>query len=135
MTRNRQSAKKAGTQHESDVAAYLRQHIDDRIERRARNGEKDRGDVGGVRLSPALRGGRVVIEAKNTTRTDLAEWAKEAERERGHDDAVAAVTVHKRNRNANPGDQWVTCTLADFVALLTGERPEEDSYDHHGNVP
>lgn len=129
MTRNRASAKKAGTSLETAVAAYLAEHVDDRIERRARNGEKDRGDIAGVRLSEALRGGRVVIECKNTSRTALATWAAECEAERGNDDAVAGVTVHKRhnvNEKTRPGDQWVTCTLADLVALITGHRPEED---------
>lgn len=65
------------------------------------------------------------MECKNVTRVNLAGWAAEAEIERGNDDALAAVVVHKRHGVADPGAQWVTCTLADFVALLTGHRPEE----------
>ncbi len=123
--RTRASAKAAGTRFESAIAAYLAEHVDDRIERRSRGGAKDRGDIAGVRLSPALRGGRVVIEAKNCARIDLAGWAREAEIERGNDDAVAGVVVHKRHGVAWPGDQWVTMTLDDLIALLTGERPPE----------
>ncbi|MBF6459819.1 hypothetical protein IU433_12305 [Nocardia puris] len=123
MTRSRRSARQAGTRHESAIAAYLAEHVDDRIERRARTGAKDRGDLSGVR---APGGGRIVIEAKNVTRTALADWAKEAETERGNDDALAAVIVHKRHGVGDPGDQWVTCTLRDFAAILTGHRPEED---------
>ncbi len=124
MTRSRASAKKAGTAHETSVAAYLAEHVDDRIERRARNGAKDRGDVSGLR---APGGGRLVVECKNTARVDLAGWAAEAEDERGNDDALAAVVVHKRHGKGAAAEQWVTCTLRDFVALLTGHRPEEST--------
>ncbi|MFI0469276.1 hypothetical protein ACH347_34820 [Saccharopolyspora sp. 5N102] len=124
--RTRSSAKAAGARFERAIADYLAAHIDDRIDRRPKNGAKDRGDIGGIRLSPALRGGRVVVECKDTTRVQLAGWAAEAEIERGNDDAVAAVIIHKRQKVADPGQQWVTCTLADLVALLTGERPRTD---------
>lgn len=127
MTRSRKSARDAGTRHESDIAACLAHHVDFRIERRARNGAKDRGDISGVYLSPALGGHGVVIEAKNTARVDLAGWAAQAETERGNADAIAAVTIHKRYRNATPEDQWVTCTVRDLIALITGQRPEESS--------
>lgn len=62
MTRSRRSARTAGTRFESSIAAALAQALDDdRIERRSRNGNRDRGDIGGVRC----RGQRVVIEAKD----------------------------------------------------------------------
>lgn len=118
--RNRASAKKAGTRFESSVSAYLAEHVDEGIERRARNGAKDRGDISGLR---AIFGGRVVVECKDTARTNLGAWANEAEIERGNDGAVAALVVHKRHGVGDAGRQWVTCTLADLVALLTGSRP------------
>lgn len=43
-----------------------------------------------------------------------------------HGDAGAAVVIHKRHGKGQPGDQWVTLTLADFVALITGEPKELD---------
>lgn len=122
MTRNRASAKRAGTAFEALIAAYLAQHVDDRIERRARHGAKDRGDISGLRHM----GERVVVECKNTTRLDLAGWLAEAEIERGNDDAIAAVVAHKRHGRGAPGEQLVTMRLVDFVALLTGSRPEVD---------
>ena len=115
---NRASAKKAGTALETQIAAYLAAHVDDRIERRSKGGNKDRGDISGLRHM----GQRVVIECKNTARLDLAGWAAEAEIERGNDDAVAGVIISKRHGKGQPGDQWVTCTLADLVALLNGDR-------------
>jgi hypothetical protein len=118
MTRTRASAKKAGSSFERSIADYLAAAIDDRIDRRVKNGTKDRGDIGGVRIF----GQRVVLECKNTAKTSLGTWATEAETERGNDDALAGVIVHKRHGKGQPADQWVTLTLADFAALLTGNR-------------
>lgn len=118
VTRSRATARKAGSAFESEVVAYLAAHVDDRIERRARNGSKDRGDVSGLRHM----GERVVVECKNHARLDLAGWL--AEVERGNDDAVAGLVVHKRHGKAEPAEQLVTLRLVDLVALLTGERPE-----------
>ena len=123
MTRSRASAKQAGTRFETLVASYLAEHVDDRIERRTRQGVKDRGDVSGVRTP---HGGRVVIESKNVTRTALAQWIGEAEVERGNDDALVGLVVAKRHGVGDPGSQYVHMTLRDLVALLTGTRPEED---------
>lgn len=122
MTRNRASAKAAGTRFERVIADYLAATVDDRIDRRAKTGAKDRGDIGGVR---APGGGRVVLECKDVARLDLPGWTREADIERGNDDALAGLVVHKRRGTSNPADQYVTCTVADLVALLTGHRPEE----------
>lgn len=122
MTRSRASARAAGTRFERAVADYLAAHIDDRIDRRAKTGSKDRGDIGGVRTP---HGGRVVVECKDVSRTALAEWVGEADTERGNDVALVGVVIHKRRGTADPGAQYVTCTVADLVALLTGDRPKE----------
>jgi hypothetical protein len=122
MTRNRASAKKAGTTFERQVADYLAQHVDDRIDRRAKTGSKDRGDITGLRHL----GERIVIECKNTTRLALADWMNQAEIERGNDDALAGLIIHKRHGKANPGDQWVTTTLRELTALFNGYREEDD---------
>lgn len=118
MSRTRASAKTAGTRMETLVATYLAAHVDDRIERRRLTGAKDRGDIGGLRHM----GGRVVVEVKDTAKPQLGAWAAEAEAERGNDDAGAWLIVHKRHGNGRPEDQWVTTTLGQLVALLTGSR-------------
>lgn len=118
MTRNRRSARAAGPRFERQTADYLAEHVDDRIDRRVKTGAKDRGDIGGVRHM----GGRVVIECKDVTRCDLAGWVTEAEIERGNDDALAGLVVHKRRGRGDPADQYVTLTLGELVALLTGSR-------------
>jgi hypothetical protein len=66
----------------------------------------------------------VVVEIKDTTRLDLAGWAAEAEAERVNDSALVGVVLHKRHGVSDPGRQWVSMTVADFAALLTGTRCE-----------
>ena len=122
MTRNRKSAKTAGTSFETLVAGYLNEHIDDRIERRRQTGSKDRGDIAGLRHM----GGRVVVEVKEYGGRLLpGPWLNEAEVERGNDDATAGIVVAKRRGTTRPGDQIVLMTLRDLVSLLTGERKDE----------
>jgi hypothetical protein len=107
-----------GSTFERLIADYLATHVDDRIDRRVKNGTKDRGDIGGLRHM----GHRIVIECKNTAKPSLGGWATEAETERGNDDALAGIIIHKRHGKGRPEDQWVTLTLGELVALLTGTR-------------
>jgi hypothetical protein len=118
VTRSRASAKAAGSTFERTTADYLAKHVDDRIDRRVKTGAKDKGDIAGVRHMNQ----RLTIECKNTARINLAGWAAEAEAERGNDDGLAGIIVHKRHGNAKPEDQWVTMTLSELVALITGSR-------------
>ena len=119
VTRNRASAKKAGALFERVVADYLAEQLDDdRIERRVRNGNKDRGDISGVRT---LTGGRIVLECKDYGGIyHVGEWLREAEIERGNDDAVAGVVVAKRRGKSDPADAVVFMSLNDFVRLVGG---------------
>lgn len=122
MTRSRSSAKAAGARFERQIADALRAVLgDDRIDRRVKAGSKDRGDIGGVRA----HGQRVVIECKDTSRMTLPEWTTQARIEAGNDDALVGVVVHKRHGIADPMQQWVSCTVADFVALLTGQAVQQ----------
>ena len=115
--RNRASAKQAGTRFERQIADYLNQHVDDRIDRRVKGGAKDKGDIGGLRHL----GQKVAIECKNTSRINLGTWINEAHKAMGHADAGVGLIVHKRHGKGQPGDQWVTTTLDDLIALITGE--------------
>ena len=123
VARTRASAKKAGTSFERMIADYLAVHVDDRIDRRVKNGAKDRGDIAGLRH----HGHRVVIECKNAVTTLLGPWAEEAETERGNDDALAGIVVHKRHGRGRPEDQWVTMTMGELVALLTLSRDHKNA--------
>lgn len=119
MTRSRSSAKAAGTRFERQIANALAEHVDDRIDRRVKNGAKDLGDIGGLRFA----GRRVVIECKDVSRLNLGGWVEEADIERGNDDALVGLVVHKRRGHGDPLDQYVTTTMRDLIALLTGSRP------------
>lgn len=121
MARNRRSAKSAGTWLETLVAEYLAEQLDDdRIERRTKNGAKDRGDVAAVRHM----GQRVVIQCKEYGgRFLVGPWLNDAEVQRGNDDAGVGLVVAKRRGTRDPGEQVVFMTLADLASLLTGERP------------
>lgn len=122
MTRNRASAKKAGSQMATLVARGLAELLDDdRVEVRNKNGAKDRGDITGVKT---LQGARVVIEVKNESRDNLPQWIREAEIEAGNDDAPIGVVAHKKHGSAVAADQYVTMTLATFARLLHGETYE-----------
>jgi len=126
MSRNRRSAKAAGSRFERQIADHLADHIDDRIDRRVKTGAKDRGDIAGLRHM----GDRVVIECKDTARVNLAGWIGEAHVQAGNDDALVGIVAHKRHGKGYPGDQWITMTVDDLIAILTGERPQpviEDS--------
>lgn len=122
-TRNRASARKAGARFERQVADYLAHQLDDdRIDRRAKTGAKDRGDITGLRHM----GARVVIECKDTTRWEPSTWLTEAETERGNDDAAAGLVVAKRRGKADPGDAVVLLTLRDLTALMRGAPPRSE---------
>ena len=124
MARSRKSAKQAGSLFESQVAGYLADVLDDdRIERRAKNGSKDRGDIGSVRT---IDGKRVVVECKDYGGRLLpGPWVEEAHVGAGNDDAPVGVVVAKRRSKglAQMGEQFVLMTLADLAVLLGGEAP------------
>lgn len=123
MTRTRASAKAAGTRFETSIAVYLDEHLDEAVERRARTGAKDRGDLAGLRT---YRGGREVGECKDYGGRILAgEWIGEADIERRNDDAIASTVFIKRRGITDPGAQFVLMTVRDYIAIKTGHRPEE----------
>ena len=108
-----------GSSFERMLADYLKVNGFPFADRRVKSGSKDRGDIGGIHA----HGLPVVIEAKNTAKINLGTWAGEAEVERVNDDALAGVICHKRHGKGQAADQWVTMTLRDFAALISGARP------------
>ena len=120
MGRTRRSAKQAGASFERLMADYFALALDDdRIDRRVKTGAKDRGDIAGLRM----RGKRVVVECKDYGgQHKLPEWLKEAEAERGNDDAAYGVVVWKRRGTADPAEQYVTMTAETFMAMVAGGR-------------
>jgi hypothetical protein len=118
--RNHTSARAAGKKFEKDVADYLAEALDDdRITRTRAGAAIDKGDIANLRA----HGQHVVVECKNTTKWAPGSWLKEAETERANDGALAGVVVAKKHGVADPAQQVVMMTLADFAALISGERP------------
>lgn len=116
MTRSRQSAKSAGTRFERQIADHLNARLPGRIDRQARTGAKDKGDIAGVTTTG---GQAIAIECKNVTRTQLANWIHEAHTEADNLGAAAGIIIHKRHGRSAPDAQWVTMTVADLTAILT----------------
>ena len=125
MGRNMRTARQAGAAMESRTVDYLRWALDDdRIERRHLSGAKDRGDIAGVRY----RGHRIVIECKNTATMNVSQHLREAETQRGNDDALIGVVVQKRPRigietHEGQGRQLVMMTLESFALMLNDGLP------------
>lgn len=119
MARTRASAKAAGTRFETLMARWFALRLsDDRIERRAKNGAADRGDLTGLRT---IRGGRVVAELKDHGgKVMVKPWLDEATVEAANDDAVIGVVIAKRRGISDPAQQLVMMTAESFARLLEG---------------
>lgn len=119
MPRSRKSAKQAGAAFERLVADYLRDHLDDRIDRKVRTGARDTGDIANVRDS---HNRRIVVETKDYGgRLQPGPWITEAHTERDNDGAAVGAVVAKRRGTTNPAEQYVLMTLGDLVTILRGE--------------
>ena len=110
MTRNRASAKSAGTAWETSIVRALVFLGWEHAERRRLSGVDDRGDVAGI---PGL-----VIEAKNTRAMNLAAAVDEANRERDNAGALHGVAWIKRAGRASALDGYVVMDGHTFVLLL-----------------
>jgi len=112
------SAKKAGASFERFIADHLAAEVDDRIDRRVKTGNADKGDLGGVRTPT---GARVVAELKDYGgRYNVGAWLKEAEQERVNDNADVALVIAKRRGTRDPNEQVVFMTVRDLIHLLKG---------------
>ena len=117
MARNRNSAKQAGARFERINADFLRDNLDDHIDRRIKTGAKDCGDIANVRDS---HNRRIVIEAKDYGgKLNLPQWTKEAHQEAENDGAHVGLVIAKRRGTTDPADQWVAMTVNDLIQLLT----------------
>ncbi len=101
-------SKRKGTQFETDVVIYLRDHGFPNVERRALRGNLDCGDIAGI---PDW-----VLECKATRTIDLAGAIDEAESERFNMGARYGAAVIKRRGKGDPGHAYVVQTLEQWVA-------------------
>ena len=118
MSRTRKTAKQAGARFERIIADFLRDNLDDRIDRKVKAGAADKGDIANVRDS---HNRRICIEAKDYGgRLQPAQWLKEAQQEAANDSAYAGIVIAKRKGTTNPADQYVLTDLATLTRLLKG---------------
>ncbi len=95
MSRNRQSAKKAGTEMETAVEHYLQWALNDqRIIRRRLHGSNDLGDIANI----FFHGQPVCVEVKNTKRLNATKHYNEAVEEAGNLDSPYPWVVQKKPR-------------------------------------
>lgn len=99
-----------GTAWESAIVTFLRARGWPHAERRALQGNLDRGDVAGC---PGI-----VIEAKACKEITLAAFLDEAETERENDHADIGVAWIKRRGKAGAGDGYVVMSGDAFTWLL-----------------
>lgn len=122
MARSRKSAKQAGATFERQTADALRDHVDDRIDRKVRTGAKDQGDIANLRSAHDLR---VTVEAKNYGgRFEVGTWLKEAEEERQNAGDDLGIVIAKRRGTTDPLDQVCFMDVRTLIGLITGTRPE-----------
>lgn len=117
MTRNRNSAKKAGSSFERLVADYLKEVLDNpNIDRRVKAGAKDCGDIANVRTSDGFP---MILECKDYGgQFHVSEWLREAELERINDNALLGFVVAKRRGISEPGEQVVFMSLKSLAIIL-----------------
>ena len=117
MTRNRKSARQAGTRFERSMADYLARVLGDAgIDRQIKTGSRDRGDIRGL----YFRGEPFALECKDCSRMELPRWLREAEVEAGNADAALWAVCHKRKGVADPAEQYVTMTARTLAAMIAG---------------
>ena len=80
------------------------------VERRARSGNKDKGDLSGVP-------GNIVIEAKNVRQMNLAGWIDELRVEKENAGAAQGAVIFPR-RNRECGHAYVLLELDDYMELI-----------------
>lgn len=116
LSRNRSSAKAAGAKFNRLIVDGLREALQDpNIQVAPSWGSVDKGDVVNFRIG----GQDIVIETKDVTTLSLPEGVGEAKVEAKNAGALAGFFVHKRKGTTDPMKQWVSCTLAELVALAT----------------
>lgn len=124
--RSRASAKAAGAAFEIRTAEHLIEALDNPyISRQDKNGDKDLGDLAFVGyLGMGVNGVPITWECKNTASINLTSATREAKveaqnyQDKHGGELPIAVVNHKRHGVADPGRQWLTMEVDEFVRLL-----------------
>jgi hypothetical protein len=102
--------KQKGTAAETAVVRWLSGRKWNKIERRSLSGANDRGDITGIP--------KVVIEVKNHSRMELAQWVRELEVEISNDKAETGVVIHKKRGTTDVGEWYATLPVQRWFDLL-----------------
>ena len=108
--------KEKGTRYETAIVRYLREVVgDETIDRMPLHGNRDEGDVRGLRM----HGMRVCVEVKNRKEPRPRAWMCELAVEKGNADAeIGMLIVHRDGcGDARLGMSWCYMTLGDVLAL------------------
>jgi hypothetical protein len=103
-------SKQKGTAAETAVVNWLVSYNNNNVERRALQGNLDRGDISGI---PG-----VVIEVKNHAEMKLSQWVKELQAEMNNDKARTGVIIHKKRGTQNVGEWYATMPVKVWYDLL-----------------
>lgn len=103
--------KQKGTLAETAVVSYLNKFFKN-VERRALNGQYDKGDVSGIN--------GFVIEIKNHKTYKLPEWLNETEQERQNADVPYGLLIVKPNKIGvtNVNKWWGIMPMEQIVGLI-----------------
>ena len=118
---SRQRAK--GTKFESACVKYLRKRLEDaRIDRCAMHGNRDQGDIGGLRA----HGRKGIVECKDYkswSKSDLLDWQSQTIVERGNADAdFALLVVHRKGIGETRfGENDCHLQVRDLERVMGGE--------------
>jgi hypothetical protein len=103
-------SKQKGTSAETAVVKYLKANGFPRAERRALQGNLDKGDISGV--------DDVVFEVKDHKKMELSGWVKELVVEVDNANAVTGAVIHKRKGTTDVGEWYATMPVYMFLSLI-----------------
>lgn len=103
-------SKQKGTAAETAVVKYLKKNGFPKAERRALQGNLDKGDISGV--------DNVVLEVKDHKTMNLSGWVKELETEVDNASAFTGAVVHKKRGTLDVGEWYATMPLYMFLDLI-----------------
>lgn len=103
-------SKQKGTAAETAVVKYLKANGFPKAERRALQGNLDKGDISGI--------DDVVFEVKDHKKMELSGWVKELEVEVDNADAITGAVIHKRKGTTDVGEWYATMPVYMFLSLI-----------------
>ncbi len=103
-------SKQKGTAAETAVVKYLKANGFPKAERRALQGNLDKGDISGV--------DDVVFEVKDHKKMELSGWVKELVVEVDNADAVTGAVIHKKRGTLDVGEWYATIPVWVYIDLL-----------------